>query len=125
MSLNGSTTTNNTNVIAIPPGYRWTGSIALSAALSGSIGSGATTATPAVVLSTSGTSDPANGSVLVRTALSTPAIGALSLVGVGSTNSVVVPLATVYNTDGGATLNIVLQYNSATVAAAVMMGEIS
>ncbi len=125
MTLAGSTVTNNTNVIAIPPGYRWTGSVALSAALSGAIGSGATSATPAIVLSTTGTSEPATGTVLARTALSTPAIGALSLVGVGSTNSVVVPLATVYNTDGSATLNCVLQYNSATTAAAVMMGELS
>lgn len=125
MSLSGSTTTNNATIIAIPPGYRWTGSIALSAALSGAIGQGATSATPAVVVSTTGTADPANGSVLARTALSTPAIGALSLVGVGSTNSVVVPLGTVYNTDASATLNVQLQYNSATVAAAVMMGDIS
>lgn len=125
MAVDGSTTTNNATIIAIPPGYRWTGSIALSAALSGAIGAGATTATPAVVLSTTGTSEPVSGSVVARTALSTPAIGALSLVGVGCTNSIVVPLAAIYNTDSSATLNIVLQYNSATVAAAVMMGEIN
>ena len=125
MTVAGSTTTNNGTVITVPPGTRWTGSIALSAALSGAIGSGATQATPAVVLSTTGTSDPVTGTVLARTALSTPAIGALSLVGVGSTNSVVVPLGTIYNTDGSATLNCVLQYNSATVAAAVMMGDYS
>jgi hypothetical protein len=125
MTFAGSTTTNNANVLAIPPGYRWTGSVALSGALSGAIGASAVSATPAIVLSTTGTSDPVSGTVLARTALSTPAIGALSLVGTGSTNSVVVPVATVWNTDGSATLNCVLQYNSATAAAGVMMGELS
>lgn len=123
MTVAGSTTTNNATIVSVPPGYRWSGSVALSAALSGAIGAGATSATPAVVVSSTGTSDPNPGTVLARTAMSTPAIGALSLVGVGSTNSVVVPFATVFNTDASATLNIVLQYNSATVAAAVLMGE--
>lgn len=123
MTIAGSSTTNNGVILAIPPSTRWTGSVALSAALSGAIGGSATSATPAVVLSTSGTSDPAPGSVLARTALSTPAIGALSLVGVGAANSVVVPSATVFNTDTTQPLNLVLQYNSATVAAAVLMGD--
>lgn len=123
MSQDGSSITNNGTIISIPPGTRWIGSVALSAALSGAIGSGATQATPAVVVSSTGTVDPPTGTVLARTALSTPAIGALSLVGVGSTNSVVLPTAVVYNYDASVTANVVLQFNSATVAAAVMTGD--
>lgn len=59
MTVTGSSATNNGTVLTLTAGQRWKGVLALSAALSGAIGAGAQTASPAVVLVSSGDTDPA------------------------------------------------------------------
>lgn len=124
MTVTGSATTNNGVVLTLPAGQRWHGVLALSGALSGAIGAGAQTATPAVVWTSTGTVDPPTGAVVARTALTTPAIGALSLLGVGATNSVVMPEVSVANYDSTLDATLTLQFNGATAAAAVAVGEL-
>lgn len=123
MTVTGSSVADNGAVLTLDPGQRWKGVLALSGALSGAIGSGAQTATPAVVLVTTAYTDPIAGAVLARIALSTPAVGALSLVGTGAANSVVMPEVAVANYDTVQSATIRLQFNGATVATAVAVGD--
>lgn len=84
--LAGSATANGATIITIPAGQTWRGSISLSAGLVGGIGSGALNATPSITVQGTNAS-PASGTSLDQLAMSTPAIGALSLLGVGITDS--------------------------------------
>jgi hypothetical protein len=119
--LAGSATTNGATIITVPAGQTWRGSVTLSAALSAAIGVGALSASPSVTVQGTG-AVPASGTVLTQLTLSTPAVAALALVGLGLTDSREAGEVKVTAPAGNA-VTLQLNTGSATGAAAQAHGE--
>lgn len=84
--LSGSATADNAVIITIPAGKWWRGSVSISSSLVAGASVGAQQATATVKVH--GTNaDPVDGSTLAGVSMATPAVGALSLLGITSNQS--------------------------------------
>ena len=109
--------------LSIPDGYlQFNGTLTLSAVQNGTLGGSASVAYPTVTVEGS----PlyfTGGEVILETAVGTPAINLLSLLGTSNSNSVSVPIQIQSGAPGTGGFNLKLHFNGATGVSASVIGS--
>jgi len=121
--VSGYATTDGQTFLAIPDGYRqFKGTLTISAAEVGVVGSGASTASPYVTVEGSPLYFTAGDRVDMVT-VAAPAVNLLSLLGTSDSNSVTLPIEIQSGASGTGGFNLKLHFNGATGVSAIAVGS--